>query len=812
MKQFCRCFLLSSLVLLPSILSAQTICSRPDRTALSSVAAEVLTKIEGNYWSQAESPVPLSQILSTCNRFVSLQIDGPAIFQAAYNIISLADREVNIAFYMWEANSAGARRIGEALIAAQTRRTAADPLLVRIVVDDVDNSADPSRKINGLYDSQKMWVGMGLDLSRVQLQLATSPRADWISAALHDKIIVVDSRYVLVTGAQPQGNSDPVTTAYPSGWHDSGYVIEGDAARSALSAFEHTWNGDAIHWDCRPESFSLDCDKRSTRFPQPVRSWQPAFGTQKPGNLPVLSVGRIKGGSFDNYIDSPQDVAWITAMDRATSQISIETPNINDDAFQAAVARAVGRGVTVRLLTSLGFNDLTEDLPSLGGDNMEVAGRIRQAIRAATPWYQDRFQLRWYSRNGGDPVTGNGNYASHTKYMTMDNQLAIVGSGNQDTASWNVSHEFNFLIDDAAVTTQLENTLFAPDWNKAAGNYAELYEGNSATQDVVCPLFLHRDKSLRFSDPWTGTDFPCDNDEARSMLLHDVPAGKVLRFYDDGGRGYQEDDWTEIIVKRPVARKYVDTFEQSFEDADVRVIYHRDDGLDGKISSAEVASAPAGAVADFYEGNNGSQNLVCSNRVTGARTIVLTSDAYCNNDETRSMVLTNFPSDKVIFVYDESGGSRGDDWAIIVPKRPITQTVIGSFEGSFENADVRVCTFYNNGLDGKVSRVRIGERSEAIGLCGVPSATLPGTCGEASCLPAQAMYISHFTGAGCTGTESYYLPYDNYAYTCRTWNGTGQCGTIRRTVTNRSARVNGGACQDLWPSGNTLSDFVTVYR
>jgi Divergent InlB B-repeat domain len=86
-----------------------------------------------------------------------------------------------------------------------------------------------------------------------------------------------------------------------------------------------------------------------------------------------------------------------------------------------------------------------------------------------------------------------------------------------------------------------------------------------------------------------------------------------------------------------------------------------------------------------------------------------------------------------------------------------------------------------------------------------------GGCGEASCVPAQAAYISHFTGAGCTGTESYYLPYDGYAYSCRTWNGTGQCGTIHRTVTNRSYKYN-GVCSDAWPSGNTLSDFVTVYR
>jgi PKD repeat protein len=84
-------------------------------------------------------------------------------------------------------------------------------------------------------------------------------------------------------------------------------------------------------------------------------------------------------------------------------------------------------------------------------------------------------------------------------------------------------------------------------------------------------------------------------------------------------------------------------------------------------------------------------------------------------------------------------------------------------------------------------------------------------CGEATCVPVQGTYISHFTGAGCTGTESYYLPYDNYGYQCRTGDGGGECGTIQRTVTNRSYFYN-GRCYDAWPSGNTLSQFVTVYR
>jgi hypothetical protein len=88
------------------------------------------------------------------------------------------------------------------------------------------------------------------------------------------------------------------------------------------------------------------------------------------------------------------------------------------------------------------------------------------------------------------------------------------------------------------------------------------------------------------------------------------------------------------------------------------------------------------------------------------------------------------------------------------------------------------------------------------------------TCGEASCVPAQGAYISHFTGPDCTGTESYYLPYDNSAYDCRTWDGNGECGTVEHTVSNRSYRMNGSPCtQNAWPApGNSLPHFVTIYR
>ena len=85
-------------------------------------------------------------------------------------------------------------------------------------------------------------------------------------------------------------------------------------------------------------------------------------------------------------------------------------------------------------------------------------------------------------------------------------------------------------------------------------------------------------------------------------------------------------------------------------------------------------------------------------------------------------------------------------------------------------------------------------------------------CGEASCTPVTASYISHFTNADCTGTESYYTPYFNNDGVRRSWNGTGMAGTIQRTVTNRSYKDSGGCHANAWPNGNTLSGFVTIYR
>lgn len=112
------------------------------------------------------------------------------------------------------------------------------------------------------------------------------------------------------------------------------------------------------------------------------------------------------------------------------------------------------------------------------------------------------------------------------------------------------------------------------------GAVVDLYEGNNATQNVVCSLVVADQGFVSYTFPELDE---CDNDEARSIVLRDVPGGRVIRLYDSPS-GSNDDDWVRIRVLQPVTDYVIPTFENSFQDPSVQVTYHPDNGLDGKVS------------------------------------------------------------------------------------------------------------------------------------------------------------------------------------------------------------------------------------
>jgi hypothetical protein len=141
--------------------------------------------------------------------------------------------------------------------------------------------------------------------------------------------------------------------------------------------------------------------------------------------------------------------------------------------------------------------------------------------------------------------------------------------------------------------------ILAPNTADNSGNALILFEGNYCTQDEVLRhplqterktfnvsyLNLNSENNVFFAAiaVWFGVG---PNDETRSLALQGVKAGRVIEFYDDP-YGSKSDDWVEILVKQDVLssdRYLIYSYEFSYEDDFVKVTYHKDNGLDGKIS------------------------------------------------------------------------------------------------------------------------------------------------------------------------------------------------------------------------------------
>ena len=104
----------------------------------------------------------------------------------------------------------------------------------------------------------------------------------------------------------------------------------------------------------------------------------------------------------------------------------------------------------------------------------------------------------------------------------------------------------------------------------------------------------------------------------------------------------------------------------------------------------------------FYEGNNQTQRLLNTFH-----------ESYIGriwpNDEARSLSLYNVIAGTIIQVYDHPEGKGRDDMCTINVFQPVKTYDVDSFEYQIDdtNIGVTVDPKYHNGLDGKVSYVRI---------------------------------------------------------------------------------------------------------
>ncbi|KAK4126392.1 hypothetical protein N657DRAFT_670433 [Parathielavia appendiculata] len=163
---------------------------------------------------------------------------------------------------------------------------------------------------------------------------------------------------------------------------------------------------------------------------------------------PMALVNRAPyGPPTHRSVSTPQNAAWLSALNNAKHTVYIISPTLNASPLIPAIIAACERGVNVYCYICLSYNDAGELLPRQGGHNEKVASTLYASL--SSPSARARLHYHWYvAKDQTRPIPQSRRQrSSHVKLMIVDGAVAIQGNGNQDTQSWFHSQEVNVMID-----------------------------------------------------------------------------------------------------------------------------------------------------------------------------------------------------------------------------------------------------------------------------------------------------------------------------------------------------------------------------
>ncbi|CDR99991.1 uncharacterized protein SPSC_03386 [Sporisorium scitamineum] len=188
-----------------------------------------------------------------------------------------------------------------------------------------------------------------------------------------------------------------------------------------------------------------------------VLDFQPYVFHKPHDPVPMALVNRRPHGTPGHSdIRNPQDAAWLAGFRYAKKHIFIQSPTLNASPIKAAVLAAVRRHVKVELWLDLGFNDKSESMPFQGGTNEQVVTAFYRQLRREGRGDEKYLEVYWYT---GKDMTRPLNAVRkqrncHVKFAAFDGQVAVLGSGNQDTQSWFHSQEINVMVDSQQIVDE----------------------------------------------------------------------------------------------------------------------------------------------------------------------------------------------------------------------------------------------------------------------------------------------------------------------------------------------------------------------
>jgi cardiolipin synthase len=304
-----------------------------------------------------------------------------------------AKDHVHLLFYIWLPDNNG-RKMVEAL-----KRAAARGVTCRAMADSLGSR---------LMIKSKHWK----DMSKAGVRLARAlpignpllrPLKGRVDLRNHRKIVVIDN-HITYCGSQNCADPEFLIKAKYAPWVDAMMRFEGPITRQIQYLFASDWMSE------------VDEDIGDL-LRQPITSTQPGFQAQVIGTGPTV-----------RYSAMPE--MFTSLMYSARSELVISTPYyVPDDPIQAALCASARRGV-----------DTTIIFPARN-DSWIVGAASRS-------YYADLLNagVRIFEYEGG---------LLHTKSLTLDGEVTLIGSANMDRRSFELDYENNILFYDRTLTADM---------------------------------------------------------------------------------------------------------------------------------------------------------------------------------------------------------------------------------------------------------------------------------------------------------------------------------------------------------------------
>jgi len=426
---------------------------------------------------------------------------GDEIFGLAKGLIENAEHEVLLQTYLYEKNSLGVIKLREGVENLEKRLKAEEkrgkkivPVNVKILVDNqsglVGTVLDKSGMLfKGLFKKNPIGhdvYGLGfkkpIDKKYVRLEVQLFNHT--MLGSNHSKSIIVDRSKGIIMGSnlmryhdkfKKWGNISPET--------DHGFLVMGNIGLGLAEDFYFAWQKGKKYFTNDPDKMVPragynDLTRRKRfKMPKVIKKWVTNRILEK--SVPIaLITKKDVNVPWKRNSKNPQDQAFLSLFKNAKSNVNIVSPNLNAPALMEAMVKALKRGVDINILLSKNYQDFISKMPMAGGTNLKNVKKIKKQVRKYAKKNPRKkvgvFNIRWFvdrkgrvSRESGKDKEKLGKWTSHTKYMSVDNQITVVGSANMDSQSWYYSRELNIAIDHHEITRKWCNLVFRTDFLRA---------------------------------------------------------------------------------------------------------------------------------------------------------------------------------------------------------------------------------------------------------------------------------------------------------------------------------------------------------